>query len=440
MVSLLMATEVTGFAQTVTASHPANLPIAVWAAGPLEVIAAFERPVDQSLAQSLAGKDIPFFELNRSDSGRTTSSKPIGTIHIAGTRLADDGRTMILATDPHPRAARYVLPLPAVEGAKVTYDLSGVEATWSEDEDPVSEARWSGWWPILDSESFRRLSRGSKRHEKGLALFAKRGRLVLSTMVRLPPGSAKLRLVGSAPIVEAVIGEVQADPGDAESKEKYHLVTLTVESKGDPLFLTTSLQTGKDERPLGFAVTYRVGAETTDHALGPEQLMLPWVPIALDSATATPLVVPDLSGGDPARGQTLFFGDQARCSQCHIFRGQGGKIGPDLTDIGIKGRAEIYRSIAAPSAAIEPAYTSYTVATKDGQVVVGVVRAEGIDMVKVTDTNARVTAIPRKQIEQIRPSATSVMPVGLTGTLGADAIRDLIAYLTSPRLPGSTRK
>ena len=163
--------------------------------------------------------------------------------------------------------------------------------------------------------------------------------------------------------------------------------------------------------------------------------MLPWVPITLDSATAAPLVVPDLAGGDPARGQTLFFGDQARCSQCHIFRGQGGKVGPDLTDIGVKGRAEIYRSIAAPSAAIEPAYTSYTVATKDGQVVVGVVRAEGIETIKVTDTNARATIIPRKQIEQIRPSATSVMPVGLTGALGTDAIRDLIAYLSSTQQP-----
>jgi len=151
-------------------------------------------------------------------------------------------------------------------------------------------------------------------------------------------------------------------------------------------------------------------------------------------------VVPDLVGSDPARGQTLFFGDQARCSQCHLFRGQGGKVGPDLTDIGVKGRAEIYRSIAAPSATIEPAYTPYTVATQDGQVVVGVVQAEGVDTVKVTDTNARATVIPRRQIEQIRPSANSVMPVGLTGALGIDTVRDLIAYLTSPHRPQTGAK
>ncbi len=55
--------------------------------------------------------------------------------------------------------------------------------------------------------------------------------------------------------------------------------------------------------------------------------------------------------------------------------------------------------------------------------------------IKVTDTNARATMIHRKQIEQIRPSATSVMPVGLTGALGIDAIRDLIAYFSSAQQP-----
>ena len=109
------------------------------------------------------------------------------------------------------------------------------------------------------------------------------------------------------------------------------------------------------------------------------------------------LVVPDLAGGDPARGQTIFNGEQARCSQCHAFRGQGGKVGPDLTEIGKKGRAEIYRAIAAPSAAIEPEFTSYSVATKNGQVVVGVVRAEGADAIRVTDTNAHATLIPRQR-------------------------------------------
>jgi putative heme-binding domain-containing protein len=73
------------------------------------------------------------------------------------------------------------------------------------------------------------------------------------------------------------------------------------------------------------------------------------------------------------------------------------------------------------------------VATDDGRVLVGVVRAEGALAIRVTDTNAKSTVISRAQIQQIRPSATSIMPVGLAATLGDAAVRDLLAYLTNGR-------
>jgi putative heme-binding domain-containing protein len=117
---------------------------------------------------------------------------------------------------------------------------------------------------------------------------------------------------------------------------------------------------------------------------------------------------------------------------CHVFRGQGGQVGPDLSDIAKKSRAEIYRSIAAPSAAIDPAYATFTIITRNGKVAAGMAKAEGADSIRVTDTNAHASMIPRSEIEEIRASATSIMPVGLTGTLGDSAIRDIIAYLTSP--------
>jgi hypothetical protein len=84
--------------------------------------------------------------------------------------------------------------------------------------------------------------------------------------------------------------------------------------------------------------------------------------------------------------------------------------------------------------------TPYTVATKNDQVVVGLVRAEGFDAAKVTDTNGRATMITPKQIEQIRPSATSIMPVGLTGALGIDTVRDLADYFISPKQPQTGAK
>ena len=299
--------------------------------------------------------------------------------------------------------------------------------------DPADEPHKKGWWPALDLETCRRLTKGSRPHEEALALLAQRGRLVISGLLRLPKGPSTVRLESSGAIDEAMLGETQGEPAAGKGPNGLHRVELTVESKSndEPLFLSFRVQTGADRRPLELTASYHTADDKTERPLARHQVILPWAPMPPAEASSAPLVVPDLSGGDPVRGGKLFAGEQARCSQCHALRGQGGKIGPDLTGIGKKGRAELYRSIAAPSAAIEPDYTTYTVATKPGQVVVGVVRAEGPDAISVTDTNAHSIVIPRGQLDQIRPSGTSIMPVGLAAMLGDAAVRDIIAYLTA---------
>jgi putative heme-binding domain-containing protein len=162
-----------------------------------------------------------------------------------------------------------------------------------------------------------------------------------------------------------------------------------------------------------------------------EMLLLPWAPLKPAGSASDTVRVPDLSSGDVARGQALFFGEQARCSQCHAFRGRGGSVGPDLSDVARKGKQQIYRDIAAPSTEMAPEYVPYTVATRDGRVLAGLVRAEGADAIRITDTSAKATTLRRDEIDQIRPSATSIMPVGLAGGLGEANLRDLIAFLTS---------
>jgi putative heme-binding domain-containing protein len=427
-----------GLAQTKSASDLASRPVAVWPSGPLDVVAAFDEPLTVETASSFVGQTIPYFEPAGRVDDRGSPPRPLGSVRIVGARLTDAGRTLIVATDPHPRPARYVLPLPATaanyarKGSaahETSYDLSGVEAAWSPEGSPDAQAAWTGWWPLLDLKATRTLTRGSKRHDDGLALLAKPGRLVLGTLVRLSKGSITVRIESSQPIEEALLADFQADLAAPRTPADSHRVLLKVTSDGDPLFLSITCRTAANNQPFSLRASYRTGDDKTDHALERDQLILPWAPLPSAAATA-PLVLPDLAGGDAARGQKIFNGEQARCFQCHAFRGQGGKVGPDLTEIGKKGGAEIYRAIAAPSAAIEPDFASYSVATRNGQVVVGVVRAEGPDAIRVTDTNAHGVLIPRQEIEQIRASANSIMPVGLTGALGDAAVRDLIAFLT----------
>jgi putative heme-binding domain-containing protein len=314
-----------------------------------------------------------------------------------------------------------------------------VEAVWSGAEaNGQDEHEWKGWWPDLDIEATRRLTQGSRPHERGLALLEKPGRLVLASLVNLPPGESILRIESSGTISDAELGNEQpateAEPGQSTTGK----AEFSVRSQAEPLYLTFAVETGRRGGPVTIRASYATTTKGPFKKLERERLWVPWAPVpAASPPSSVAADVPELNGGDPRRGETLFFGDQAKCSQCHAIGGRGGNAGPDLTRIAVKGRDHIYRSIAAPSAEIAPDYMPYTIAAKDGRVLVGVVRAERAEAIRVTDTNAKTIILRRDEIDQIRPSGTSIMPVGLAAGLGQSMVRDLIAYLTS-RQAGET--
>lgn len=413
-------------------------PAAIWAPDPLNVVLAFPRPITADLAGSLVGRKIAYGGM-KVGASPTGSGASVATLTIAGTRLADSGRTLILATDPHPTSARYQLHLgPDPGGTESEYDLSGIEVSWSGGETAGvddAEPEWKGWWPEIDLDAARWATRGSAPHERGFELLNRPGRLAISAQVLLPPGEVQVRLESNSPISEASLGDEQAAgpvPGERDGEGK---TEITVQSRGEPTFLAFILGTGPKPR-TSLRAFYRVGREGLFRPLEKDRLFLPWAPLpsspAADTLKATPA---DLSGGNPDRGLALFFGDQAKCSQCHTFGGRGGTVGPDLSDIRRKGSESIYQGIAAPSAEIASEYIPFTVATRDGRVLVGLVKADGPDSIRVTDTNARSTILRRDEIDQIRPSATSIMPVGLAAAIGPAGVRDLIAYLMSENPP-----
>ncbi len=406
-------------------------PVAVWPTGPLVVVAAFDRPVDPKW---MLGRIVLYSD------PMARSPESAGQLRIVGVQPRDDSRTLLLATDPHPRQARYQLPIPqpnavpdARSGGTISYDLSGLEATWTEGEQPGSEPNWTGWWPVLNLAETRRLTAGSRPHQVGWDLMNRKGRLGWAGWVSLPAGKVTVRLRSSMPIEETTLGDVQS-AGTAPAADSLFLAEMVVDSRGEPIFFTAAVRTGSVGQTTQIAASYRLEDGPGDRPIEREQWKLPWAPVSSAStpSEAAPIAVPDLSGGDPVRGREIFRGDRGRCAYCHVFRGEGGHVGPDLTPIVSKGRAELYRSIAAPSAVIAADFTTYTVATRDGQVFAGVVRAEGSEAIRVTDTNAKATTVRREAIQEIRPSATSIMPPGLVAAIGQSGVRDLLAYLTSP--------
>src|SRR2546425_74065 len=68
--------------------------------------------------------------------------------------------------------------------------------------------------------------------------------------------------------------------------------------------------------------------------------------------------------GDAAAGEALFFG-RARCVECHMIRGRGGPIGPDLSNVGSQRSLEkLQESLKDPSADIAPGFATVSVQTQ----------------------------------------------------------------------------
>ena len=146
-----------------------------------------------------------------------------------------------------------------------------------------------------------------------------------------------------------------------------------------------------------------------------------------------------LSGGDVARGRAIFFGKKAACSGCHSVGDRGGRVGPALSTIGdIRQPGDLLESIVLPSASFARGFRSYTVATESGRVYTGVISRETTRAIWIKAADLSEVRVPRKQVEAIRESATSIMPQGLDKTLTPGQLADLLAFLRSCKAATAT--
>ncbi|MBC3787000.1 c-type cytochrome [Spirosoma utsteinense] len=121
------------------------------------------------------------------------------------------------------------------------------------------------------------------------------------------------------------------------------------------------------------------------------------------------------------------------CARCHSMRGEGGDIGPDLTQLGTRfSNKDMLEAIIMPNKTVSDQYASTIFTLKNGQSVLG--RLINEDKLSYSISQNPFAAdqlrkIPKKDVVSKKNSTESIMLPGLINSLNPDELKDLIAYL-----------
>jgi putative heme-binding domain-containing protein len=151
-----------------------------------------------------------------------------------------------------------------------------------------------------------------------------------------------------------------------------------------------------------------------------QKLLEKWLPIA------------DLPG-DFTRGAVV-FGEQ--CAKCHSLNGKGGIVGPDLTNIGTRGKHDLLLEILDPNRSVEGTYRAYDVTLKNGDSFSGRMVGESRTTVEILDATAVKHVIQRDDIQELKALTRSLMPEGLED-LGETDLKGVLEFLTRIAKPAN---
>lgn len=135
--------------------------------------------------------------------------------------------------------------------------------------------------------------------------------------------------------------------------------------------------------------------------------------------------------GNVENGQRLFA---ANCASCHRVAGRGGRLGPDLSRIGVaRSSAALTREIRTPAEFIPSNYEAVTLVTKDGQRIRGAKKNEDVFSIQIMDTRERIQGYLKSNLQDVIYEKASLMPVYGPDRLPDGDLNDLLGYLSTLR-------
>ena len=146
---------------------------------------------------------------------------------------------------------------------------------------------------------------------------------------------------------------------------------------------------------------------------------------------ATLAVEGNLKNRNFEQGKMMY--DATRCSSCHLMRGEGGSIGPDLTQLGTRFTPkDMLESIIEPNKVVSDQYAATVFTMNDGSSILGRLTNENDETYFISQNPFApevIREIPKKDVRNTKYSYISVMYPGLINRLNEEELKDLIAYL-----------
>jgi putative heme-binding domain-containing protein len=154
-----------------------------------------------------------------------------------------------------------------------------------------------------------------------------------------------------------------------------------------------------------------------------------WQVVAFVKSLTSP-AIENNAPGNPRAGEELFWG-HAGCGGCHRVQGRGGKLGPDLSNIGgSRAIPQLHQAIVDPDAEISPGYQGAQVLLKNGKSLRGVARNRTNYSIQLQDGDGALHLISMNDVAQITLAKNSLMPKDYRARLSAADIEDIVAYLS----------
>jgi putative heme-binding domain-containing protein len=132
------------------------------------------------------------------------------------------------------------------------------------------------------------------------------------------------------------------------------------------------------------------------------------------------------TAGDAARGKEVF---KKNCAACHKLQGVGQELGPNLAAMKNRGAEAILVNVLDPNREVNPQYLNYLLLTTDGRSLSGILTGETATSVTLRKQENASETVLRIDIESLKSTGLSLMPVGMEKQVDKAAMADLLEYL-----------